>query len=74
MFPTIGFLACQILNIVRFQIETKKIFSLADIVTNLGECHLQKTNLKKLIFVNKNWPNEPNVGYKLLLNLVELIK
>jgi hypothetical protein len=74
MFPIIGFLACQILNIVRSQIETKKIFSLVDIVTKKFKCHLQMTNLKKLIFVSKNWPNEPKVGYKSLFNLVELIK
>jgi hypothetical protein len=34
MFPIVGFLACQILNIVRFQIEAKKILSLVDIITN----------------------------------------
>jgi hypothetical protein len=34
LFPTIGFLVCQILGICRSQIETKRIFSLARIFTN----------------------------------------
>ncbi len=34
MFLTIGFLACQILNIIGSQIETKIIFSLVGIFTN----------------------------------------
>jgi len=40
MFSTVGFLPCQILSIVGSQIETKRIFSLTCILTNLGRCHL----------------------------------
>ncbi len=41
MFPTIGFLAHQILSIVGSQIEAKIIFFLEGIFTNLKRCHLQ---------------------------------
>jgi hypothetical protein len=30
--------------------------------------------LDKLIFVNKNWPNDPKINYKPLSSLVELIE
>jgi len=40
MFLTIGFLVQQILRIIRSQIKTRKIFSLASIFTNLRRCHL----------------------------------
>ncbi len=67
-------MACQILNIVESQIETKRLLSLVDILKNLKRCHLQTDNLKKLIFVNKNWPNDPRVGCKSPFNLVKLIE
>lgn len=53
MFPTMGFLAHQILGIMGSQIETKRIFSLVDILINLKTCVLSK-NLGKLKFVSKN--------------------
>ncbi len=31
-------------------------------------------NLKKLIFVNKNWSNDPRVSYKSWFNLVEFLE
>jgi len=40
MFSTVGFLPCQILSIVGSQIETKIIFSLTCILTNLRRCCL----------------------------------
>jgi hypothetical protein len=40
MFPTTGFLARHILRIVDSQIEIERIFSLAEIFTNLRRCHL----------------------------------
>jgi hypothetical protein len=55
--PTVGFLVKQILRIVGFKIETEKIFSLVDILTNLKRHCLQFKNLEKLIFMTKNWPN-----------------
>ncbi len=41
MFPTIGFCARQILEIVGSQIETKRIFSLVGILSTFRRCHLQ---------------------------------
>ncbi len=40
MFLILGFLARQILGVVGSQIETKRIFSLVGILTNLRSCHL----------------------------------
>jgi hypothetical protein len=74
MFAIVGFLACQILGIVGSQIETKRIFSLAGILTNLRRCHLQLENLENLIFVSKNLPSDPRDGCKSPSNLVELIQ
>jgi hypothetical protein len=51
----------------------KGIYSLIEIFINLRKCHLQLNNLDKLIFVNKNWPNDLNVGCKSFYNLVEFI-
>ncbi len=39
------------------KLKHKDFFSLVGIFTNLRRCCLQTKNLKKLIFVNKNWPN-----------------
>jgi hypothetical protein len=40
----------------------------------LRRCHLQLKNLKGLIFVNKNWSNDPRIDSKSTSNLVELIE
>jgi len=74
MFLIIGFLVRQILGIVRSQIETKLIFSLVGIFTNLRRCCLQLKNLENLIFVSKNWLSDPRNGYKPPSNLIELIQ
>lgn len=50
------------------------IFSLAVILTNFGKCCLQPENLEKLIFVSKNWLNNPKVGCKEASSFVEFIK
>jgi hypothetical protein len=71
MFLTIGFLAQQILGNVGSQIEIKGIFSLTNIFTNFKRCRLRYKNLEKLIFVNKNWPNDARVGCKSPSDLVE---
>ncbi len=73
MFPTIGFFTWQILGVVGSQIPKKKI-SLVGILTNLRKCHLQTENLEKLIFVNKNWPNDPRTCCKSPSNLVEFLE
>jgi hypothetical protein len=71
MFLTIGVLACQILGIVGSQIETKRIFSLVGILTNLRRCHLQSKNLEKLILWRRI---DCRVGCKSPSNLLELIE
>lgn len=48
--------------VVGFQIETKHIFPLVVIFTNLHQCKLQINKLESLIFVNKNWPNNLRLG------------
>jgi hypothetical protein len=64
MFPTIGFLARQILGVVGSQIKTKRFFSLVGILTNLRRYNLQSKNLEILIFAHKNWPSDlMNVNY-----------
>ncbi len=73
MFPIIGFLACQILNIVGSQIEFE-FFSLVNIFRKKIKCHLQSRNLGKLICVNKNWPSDPRIGCKPPSNFMELIQ
>jgi hypothetical protein len=65
MFPTIGFLAHQILRIYSSQIEIKIILYLIGILINLKEWFLQLNNSKKLdklVVVNKKWLNNPKVG------------
>lgn len=49
---------------MRSQIDIKRIFTLVGMLTNL----------RRLIFVSKNWPNDPRVGFFLLSNLIELIE
>jgi hypothetical protein len=46
VLPTVGFLVKQILRIVGFEIETEKIFSPVDILTNFKRCCLQLKTLK----------------------------
>jgi len=53
LFPTVAFLAHQILGIIGSQIETKINFSLVRIFTNLKRCHLQLDNLDKIILLVK---------------------
>jgi len=71
--PIVWFLACQILEFVGSQIQTKKDLSFTRILTNLRRCHFQPENLKKFIFGNKNWPNDCRVGCKSHFNLLEFI-
>jgi hypothetical protein len=73
MFPIIGFLARQILGVVGFQIETI-FFALVGIFINLKRCHLQIENLEKLIFSNKNWPNDPRIGCKSPSKVLEFLE
>jgi hypothetical protein len=52
----------------------KRIFSWVKFFTNLKRCCLQIDFKKKLIFVNKNWPNDPTASYKSSYNLVGFIE
>ncbi len=47
---------------------------MAKILTNVKRCHLQTKNLKKFIFVNKNWPNDLRIGCKFPYNLLEFLE
>jgi hypothetical protein len=47
---------------------------LVGILTNLRRCHLQTKCLEKLIFVNKNQPNDPRIGCKSPFNLLEFLE
>jgi hypothetical protein len=47
---------------------------LVGILINLRRCYLQTKNLEKLIFVNKNWPNNLKIGCKSPNNLLEFLE
>jgi hypothetical protein len=55
-------LACQILDIVGSQIEIKRIFSIAEILTKLCKCQLGAQNLNQLVLISQNWPSDPHFG------------
>jgi hypothetical protein len=74
MFLIFGFLVQQILRIIEFQIETKRIFSLTRILINIERCCLEIENLEKLIFVNKNLLNDLRIGCKSPFNLLEFLE
>jgi len=74
MFRIVGFYARQILGIVRSQIGIERIFSLTRILASFKKCRLQSKHLEKLIFVNKNWPNDPKISCKSPSSLVDLIE
>lgn len=74
MFLKIDFLACQIIGIVKSQIEIERFFSLMGTLTNARRHHLQLNNLEKMILMNKNLPSDLRVDWKSLCNLVEVIQ
>ncbi len=49
------------------QIETKQIFSVTRILTSLYRCRLGIRNLKQLVIISKNWPNDPCFGCEALI-------
>jgi hypothetical protein len=53
-FPTLAYLARANLNIHGNQIEIEKVFSIANILTNLCQCHLGAKNLDLLVLLIKN--------------------
>ncbi len=56
-----SFLAHQILGIVGSQIETKRIFNIVSVITNLQRFWLGIDNLDSLILI-QNWPNDICLG------------
>jgi len=74
LFPTVAFLARQILDIVGSWIEIEFFFTLVGILTNLRRCHLQLDILDKIIFVINNWPSDPRVGCSSPSSLIKLIE
>jgi hypothetical protein len=50
------------LGIVSSQIETKRVFSIANIYTNLWHFQLDIDNLEMHINIYKNWPDDGQVG------------
>jgi hypothetical protein len=55
-------MAKQIFGIPRSQIETKRVFNLARILTTLQRCHLHVENLDRIITIGKNWHDDPQVN------------
>jgi hypothetical protein len=51
--------------------EIDEFFSLVGVFTNLKRCKLQLDNLKKLVLMSKNWPNDARVGCKAPNNLID---
>jgi hypothetical protein len=54
--------------------RNKRIFFLGGILINLKRCRFQIENLEKLIFVNKNWPNDPKIRCKFSSNLLKFLE
>ncbi len=52
----------------------KEFFFLIGIFTNFWRCKFQWEILKKLIFINKNWPNDPRIYCKSPSSLVEFME
>ncbi len=73
-FLNMGFLVKQILGIMGSQIETKCVFSLANVLTTLKHCHLQVENMDQIIIVVKNWPSGPCHNCKPNVDLKEYCK
>jgi hypothetical protein len=69
LIPCVGFLARQYLGIPCYQIETKRIFSVAGILTNLRRSMLGLENLNNLIMIYKNWPSDSRTDCKLYEHL-----
>ncbi len=53
------------------KLRLKGFFSLIRILINVKRCNLQLDNLDTLIFLNKNWPNDPRIGCK-PMELIEI--
>jgi hypothetical protein len=56
------------------QIETKRVFSIASVLTTLKHCHLQVENMDQIITVVKNWLDDPCHNCKPNVDLKEYFK
>jgi hypothetical protein len=61
-YSYVGFVVQQILGIVGFQIDVKRVFNIASICTNVQRFRLGIDNLEMLVNICKNWPNDACVG------------
>ncbi len=57
-FPNISFVAKQLLRMSRSQIEIKRLFDIARILTSLHCYRLGVENLDKLVIIMKNWSSD----------------
>jgi hypothetical protein len=73
-FPNVGFLAKFLKKILEFQIEIKRMFSLASVLIALRHYCLQVENLDRNIFVIKYWPNDPQLNCSVYANFKDYIK
>jgi hypothetical protein len=58
------------LRVLQSQIKTKRIFSIVGIFTSFYKSHPQTKNFEVLIFVNKNCPLNPHIGYYKYFSLI----
>jgi hypothetical protein len=74
-FSNVGFLTKQVFGIPRFQINIKKMFSLAGVLITPRRCHLlQVQNLNQIIVIINNWPDDPCLNYTLNVDLKDYLK
>ncbi len=43
-------------------VEIEQIFNMVGVITSLRHCWLEIENLDKLVFIMKNWLNDPRFG------------
>jgi hypothetical protein len=58
LYPNVAFLARQILVIHGSKIETKRIFFVVGVLTNMHCCKLGFTNLDASIMIYKTWSED----------------
>lgn len=79
-FQMLASLANKFFRILRFQIDTKKMFSLASVLIVLRHWCLQVQNLDQIISIINKWPDDlhlnytPNVDLKDNVNLKNYMK
>jgi len=61
-FSNVSFLACFVFRIIKFQLETKRIFSIVDVITSFHWCRLGSNNLVHFVMKCKELANNVNEG------------